>query len=325
MALGGDRLIDQELAAWVASLEPGPAAFDVAQARARGRSRALARIRGPELARVRDVAIMADGRSIDARVYEPAGAGPSVIVYLHGGMWLLCDLETHDRTCRRLADATRTRVVALDFRRGPEHRWPAAVEDGVSAVDWVRAEFDVRHPVLAGDSSGGHVALLVALRLRDGGGGCAGLLLACPNTDLRLSSPSVQRFGHGWGLDVDSLRWAVQQWLPHDVSPGDPAISPVLADLRGVPPSVIITADHDPLHDEGHALAQTLRDSGVTVLERCERGMVHGFIQNLDLISLGAQRAVDRWHDDACQLLNIITMDSTSQQCDRSGPRSSDL
>lgn len=90
MASGNDRLVDQELAAWVASLDRGPAAF---------------------------------GQSIDARMYEPAGAGPSVIVYLHGGMWLLWDLETHDRTCRHLADATRTRVVAVDFRRGPEHRW----------------------------------------------------------------------------------------------------------------------------------------------------------------------------------------------------------
>ena len=307
MALGNDRLIDQELGAWVASLERGPAAFDVAQVRARGRSRALARVREPELASVRDIAILADGRSIDARVYEPAGAGPSVIVYLHGGMWLLGDLETHDRTCRRLARATRTRVVAVDFRRGPEHRWPAAVEDGLSAVGWVTAELDVRHPVLAGDSSGGHVAVLVALRLRDGGGGCGGLLLACPNTDLRLTSPSVQRFGHGWGLDVDSLRWAVQQWLPPDVSPDDPAISPVLADLRGLPPAVIVTADHDPLHDEGHALAQTLRDTGVTVIERCEQGMVHGFIQNLDQVSPGAHRAVERWHDDACQLLKTIS------------------
>lgn len=304
MVPGSDRLIDQELAAWVASLESGPAAFDVAQARAWGRARALARVRGPGLACVRDVAIAADGQDIAARVYEPAGAGSTVIVYLHGGMWLLCDLETHDRTCRLLADATRTRVVAVDFRRGPEHRWPAAVKDGLSAVNWVRAEFGVRRPLLAGDSSGGHLALLVALRERDGGGQTGGLLLACPNADLRLDSPSVQRFGHGWGLDVDTLRWAVSQWLPRDISPDDPAINPVLADLHGLPPAAIVTADHDPLQDEGRALAETLRKAGVTVTERCERGMVHGFIQNLDLISPGARRAVQRWHDDARRLVS---------------------
>jgi acetyl esterase/lipase len=304
MVPGSDRLIDQELAAWVASLESGPAAFDVAQARAWGRARALARVRGPELACVRDVAIATDGQDIAARVYEPAGAGSTVIVYLHGGMWLLCDLETHDRTCRRLADATRTRVVAVDFRRGPEHRWPAAVDDGLGAMDWARAQFGVRRPLLAGDSSGGHLALLVALRERDRGGETGGLLLACPNADLRLDSPSVQRFGHGWGLDVDALRWAVSQWLPRDISPDDPAINPVLADLHGLPPAAIVTADHDPLQDEGRALAQTLRKAGVTVAERCERGMVHGFIQNLDLISPGARCAVQRWHDDARRLVS---------------------
>ena len=307
MAFGSGPLTDQELAAWVGGLERGPAAFDVVATRARGRSRALARVRGPGLARVCDVAICADGRSIGARVYEPAAVGSSVIVYLHGGMWLLGDLETHDRTCRLLADATSTRVVAVDFRRGPEHRWPAAVDDGVSAVDWVSAEFGGCRPVLAGDSSGGHLALLVCLRERDRGGRCGGLLLACPNTDLRLNSTSVQRFGHGWGIDVDSLRWAVQQWLPRDVSPDDPAVSPVLADLRGLPPVVIVTADHDPLLDEGRALAHALRTAGVTVIERCEHGMVHGFIQNLDLVSPGAQRAVKRWHDDASHLLSAIT------------------
>jgi acetyl esterase len=238
-------------------------------------------------------------------VYEPAGAGPSVIVYLHGGMWLLGDLETHDRTCRRLADATSACVVAVDFRRGPEHRWPAAVDDAERAVDWAVAALDAPDPVLAGDSSGGHLALLVALRLRDRGGGLGGLLLACPNTDLRLISASVQRFGHGWGIDVDSLRWAIQQWLPADVSPDDPAVSPILADLTGLPPTAIVTADHDPLRDEGHALAEALRDAGVPVLERREQGMVHGFVQNLDLVSGGARRAVQRWHDDARELLDI--------------------
>ncbi|MGH2891705.1 MAG: alpha/beta hydrolase [Solirubrobacteraceae bacterium] len=202
-----------------------------------------------------------DGRTLDARVYEPASMGADVIVYLHGGMWLLGDLETHDRTCRRLADATRTRVVAVHFRRGPEHRWPAAVEDAVRAIDWVVAELDVRHALLAGDSSGGHLALLAALRLRDRGDRCDGLLLACPNTDLRLTSASVHRLGQGWGLEVASLRWAIQQWLPQGVLPDDPAISPVLADLRGLPPTVVVTADHDPLYDEGRVLAQILRET----------------------------------------------------------------
>jgi acetyl esterase len=156
---------------------------------------------------------------------------------------------------------------------------------------------------LAGDSSGGHLALLTAVRLRDQGRRAGGLLLACPNTDLRLSSRSIVELGRGWGLDADSLRWAVGQWLPAGVAPADPAVSPLLADLTGLAPAVVITADHDPLRDEGDALAAALRSAQVEVAHRCERGMVHGFIQNLDLVSPAAARATARWHRDARRLL----------------------
>jgi acetyl esterase len=238
------------------------------------------------------------------RLYEPAGVGEKVVVYLHGGMWMLGDLETHDRTCRLLAAATNAQVIAVDFRRAPEHKWPAAVEDVVAAVAWTSAQLAPALPVLAGDSSGGHLALLAALRLRDGGQPCGGLLLAYPNADLRLTSQSVADFGHGWALDVDSLRWAISQWLPPGTQPAHPAVTPVLADLRGLPATVVITADHDPLRDEGAALSEALRWAGVHVTHRCEPGMVHGFIQNLDLISPAAARAVERWHRDARALLS---------------------
>jgi acetyl esterase len=297
--------LDEGLRAWLASLGHGPARFDVDQVRAQGRARALARVREPEVARVRDTLIGAGSCPLKVRVYEPADAGATAIVYLHGGMWILGDLETHDRTCRRLAVATKARVVAVDYRRAPEHPWPTAVEDGLGAVRWVATDRDCPKPVIAGDSAGGHLALLVALRLGDQGNGCGGLLLACPNTDLRLRTRSVRELGHGWGLDVESLRWAVEQWLPPGVSVDDPAVNPLLADLAGLPPVVIVTADHDPLRDEGHALAQALRQAGVSVVERCEQGMLHGFVQNLDQVSPRAADAIDRWHADARRLLAI--------------------
>ena len=296
------RLADRQLDAWVAEHRDGPVTFDVVDARAQGRARALARDRLPALSRVTDLAIGTPAGSLAMRLYEPEDAGGPVIVYLHGGMWMLGDLETHDRTCRLLAAATGVRVLAVDFRRAPEHQWPAAVEDGLAAVAWAREELGARAPVLAGDSSGGHLALLVALRQRQQARPCGGLLLACPNTDLRLTGHSVEKLGHGWGLDVDSLRWAVREWLPPDVARGDPAVSPVLADLTGLPPTVVITADHDPLRDEGDALARALRAAHVPVVHRCEAGMVHGFIQNLDLVSPAAGRATARWHDDARKL-----------------------
>lgn len=305
MAAGSDPngLADPELEAWVAELRGGPVTFDVDEARAEARKRALARPRDPALKAVTDVEIPGPDGSLATRLYEPEAAGGQAIVYLHGGMWMLGDLETHDRTCRRLADATGGRVLAVDFRRAPEHRWPAAVEDALAAVAWASEELGAPAPVLAGDSSGGHLALLVALRLREHDRRCGGLLLACPNTDLRLTSASVEQLGHGWGLDADSLRWAVSQWLPAGVAPGDPSVSPLLADLSGLPPTVVVTADHDPLRDEGDALARTLRAAGVPVVHRCERGMVHGFVQNLDLISPAAARATARWHRDARNLV----------------------
>lgn len=296
-------LADRELDEWVAGMRGGPVAFDVDEVRAQGRARALARRRGPDLSHVADLEVRGPAGPLATRLYEPGNAGGKVIVYLHGGMWMLGDLETHDRTCRLLASATHTRVLAVDFRRAPEHSWPAAVDDAVAAVAWASAELAADAPVLAGDSSGGHLALLGALRLRDQSLPCGGLLLACPNTDLRLSSRSIRELGHGWGLDADSLRWAVAQWLPPGVAPEDPAVSPLLADLAGLPPTVVITADHDPLRDEGDALAEALRAARVPVVHRCEPGIVHGFIQNLDLVSPAAARATARFHRDARGLL----------------------
>jgi acetyl esterase len=299
-------LADRELEAWVAQHRGGPVAFDVVEARAEARARALARDRTPALRQVTDLEIRGPDGMLFLRLFEPEGAGRQLIVYLHGGMWMLGDLETHDRTCRRLAAATSVRVLAVDFRRGPEHPWPAAVEDANAAVAWASAELAGDAPVLAGDSSGGHLALLVALRLREQARPRGGLLLACPNTDLRLTSRSIDELGHGWGLNVDSLRWAIAQWLPPAVAPDDPAVSPLLADLAGLPPTVVVTADHDPLRDEGDALAGALQAAEVPVVHRCEHGMVHGFIQNLDLVSPAAARATARWHADAGELLAAV-------------------
>jgi acetyl esterase len=214
--------------------------FDVVEARAQARARASARGRTPGVPQVIDIEIRTPAGLTALRLYEPAGADRRLIVYLHGGMWMLGDLETHDRTCRRLAAATNVRVLAVDFRRAPEYRWPAAVDDADAAVEWGNTELEATAPVLAGDSSGGHLALLLALRLHEQGRRCGGLLLACPNTDLRLTSAS------------------------------------------------------------SHELAQ------VQVFDRCERGMVHGFIQNLDLVSPAAARATARWLDDASRLVSDV-------------------
>jgi acetyl esterase len=149
-------------------------------------------------------------------------------VFLHGGMRTVGDLESHDRLCRRLALATGTAVVSVDYRRAPEHPWPAAVDDSVEAIRWAAAgPIACGGPlVVMGDSSGGNLAALACLRLRDEGEPLpAAQVLAYPDTDLTLSHPSVRAKATGWGLSADDVMWGVEGWVPDPARRGDPAFS----------------------------------------------------------------------------------------------------
>jgi acetyl esterase len=153
------------------------------------------------------------------------------------------DLESHDAICRRLAHFGDVAVLAVDYRRAPEHPAPAAVDDAVQAFGWARFRPDELGGVaaagigLAGDSAGGALAVLAAVRLRDQGTPAAGLLLAYPNADLTLSEPSVTSEGHGWGLEADDARWFNAHWVPDPARRADPSVSPLQADLTGLPPT----------------------------------------------------------------------------------------
>jgi acetyl esterase len=296
-AVLGDRLAgelaDAELAAWVLALraEPRPPAAELGADlfRASSRARNASRPRGPELERVADVSVPRP-----ARLY---GKSDAVVVYLHGGCFTFGDLDSHDRFCRRLSARAGCSVLAVDYRLAPEDPWPAAVEDAVAALAWARERF--AGPVaVAGDSSGGCVAALACLELRDSNHAPAAQLLANPNTDLTLASPSVTAKGSGWGLEAEDLRWFIAGWT------SDPAAaSPLHApDLSGLPPALVVTSEHDPLRDEGDAYAARLAAAGVSVMHRFEPGMVHGFV-NLDPVSPAARAAGDRWIDDAERLL----------------------
>jgi acetyl esterase len=156
---------------------------------------------------------------------------------------------------------------------------------------------------LAGDSAGGALAVLAAVRLRDAGTPAASLLLAYPNADMTLSEPSVTREGHGWGLEADDLRWFVEQWIPDPARRADPAVSPLHADLTGLPPAVIATAGHDPLHDEGEALARLIAAGGADVRHRPHPGLVHGFL-SLGQISPAAGQAAEQLFRDYGELVS---------------------
>jgi acetyl esterase len=238
------------------------------------------------------------------RRYRP-GVREATIVFVHGGGWVLGDLETHDRLCRLLAAGSGASVTAVDYRRAPDHPWPAAVEDVIAVVESERARHDSAHPLLlAGDSAGGTIATLACLDLaRAEPATVCGLSLACPNTDLTLGCPSVQRFGGGWGLDEEALRWFVEQWVPDPEMRGRGDVSPLFADdLTPLPSTHVATAELDPLGDEGRALAERLRAAGALASHRDEQGLVHGFV-TLDHVSDAAAAATRRWIDDTAKLI----------------------
>jgi acetyl esterase len=317
VAVEGGILADAELAAWLTAVRQstGPSARELGAAEMRRGSeeRSRAAMRGPEVGEVTDLVVGAG--SVTVRLYRPVSESAEstesqtsesrgTVVYLHGGMWVIGDLNSHDRACRRLVRSAGVTVVAVHYRRAPEHPWPAAVDDAVDVVRWAAAEPDLPGPLaVMGDSAGGNLATLTCLRLRDEGGPLPALqILACPNTDLTLSQPSVRTKGSGWGLDADAVAWGAELWVPDAAQRGDGSVSPLFASLHGLPPAVVVTAEHDPLRDEGDAYAARLAEAGVEVRHRCEAGQLHGFI-TMDSFSPSAAAAGERLFADVVELL----------------------
>jgi acetyl esterase len=248
---------------------------------------------------VQDLAIPPD--HVPARLYRPGpGAGP-LLVYLHGGGWVLGSINTHDRACRRLAAASDIPVLSLGYRLAPEHPWPAAVDDAMATLRWVAsrpAELEPRTSAvgIAGDSAGGTIATLACLRARDEAAEVSPSVQALiyANTDLANSGPSVATKGHGFGLDAVDLEWFSAQWVPDTAMRRDPRVSPLHApDLTDLPTAIVVTCEHDPLRDQGEAYADRLREASVPVMVRREHGMVHNFML-WDLISPACAAASDR-------------------------------
>ncbi|WP_055601944.1 alpha/beta hydrolase, partial [Streptomyces aureus] len=218
----------------------------------------------------------ASANGVPVRLYE--GREDLVVVFAHGGGWVLCDLDTHDRTCRALAGRTGGTVVSVDYRRAPEHRFPAAEDDVCTALAWAADRYPGRPLVLAGDSSGGNLAAAAALRALDGGGPpLAAQLLVHPALDHRLEGRSARDFAEGYFHTTAHMRWYWQQYVAPGTDPA--AASPGLApDLSGLPPTLLVLADCDPLRDEGLAYARRLSAAGVRTEVHLHTGMFHGFL-----------------------------------------------
>jgi acetyl esterase len=273
---------------------------DVAASRANYQQLALSR-RGaayvPE-----PVASVADQHSpggVPVRVYEPLQPRGATLIYLHGGGWVLGNVETHDPLCRRVTNATGARVVSVDYRLAPEHPFPAGLDDAEDVLHWLRAD-DLDRPLgVAGDSAGGSLAAGLALRARDQHVPLAAQLLLYPATDPAMTSASIAENGTGYFLTRHDMAWFYQQYLPAgpdnapDSAPDSardstrdsaPEADLAAADVADVAPAVVATAEFDPLRDEGSAYAERLICAGVPTEYVPGPGLIHGFAGFLGVV-----------------------------------------
>ncbi|MEU9251818.1 alpha/beta hydrolase [Streptomyces sp. NPDC048270] len=244
----------------------------------------------PRVGAVEDLAVPGPPGAppVPVRIYLPdpeerPGPRPTVL-FLHGGGFVLCDLDTHDATARALSRAAGAAVVSVDYRRAPEHRFPAAAEDAYAALRWVGAHLvelggDPRALVVAGDSAGGNLAAAALLLARERGGPAVALqVLVYPVLDAAQDSASYRTYAEGCFLTAAHLRWFWEQYLGPGGDGGHPLASPLRADLTGLPPAHLVLAGCDPLRDEGRAYRRRLAECGVPAVLDEHPGMFHGFL-----------------------------------------------
>ena len=251
------------------------------------------RTRTAALGPVEDVAAVSDhhvpvkGGEITVRVYSPAGHGPHpVLIFYHGGGWVIGDLYTHDGICRALVNAAGCAVASVDYRLAPEFKYPTPVEDSYAGLQWVvanaaRLGLDPARLAVGGDSAGGNLAAVMALLARDRHGPRLMLqVLIYPVTNYDFSTPSYRENATGYVLTTDAMRWFRRHDLAREDQRREPSASPLLPkSLADLPPALVITAGCDPLRDEGEAYAKRLREAGVSVTLTQYPGMFHGFLR----------------------------------------------
>ncbi|MFC4854506.1 alpha/beta hydrolase [Actinophytocola glycyrrhizae] len=242
--------------------------------------------------RSRDLDLPAEsGEPVPARLYEPVGLAPGspLLVYFHGGGWVIGSIETHEATCRYLARNAQVRVLSVGYRLAPEHHFPAAVADALTAFRFAaaRAETLGADPsaiAVGGDSAGANLAASVCLQTMGKGPRPVFQLLFYPATDGTTRRRSRDLFGDGFFLTDDDMTWFLDHYCPDLDLRADPRLSVLLADdLRGLPPAYVATAGFDPLRDEGNAFADRLREAGVPVVKRQHDDLIHGFVSFVNL------------------------------------------
>lgn len=265
--------------------EPGPKISELSPAQGREMYR-LMRAVNPELSigSVEDRQIETEAGSLPIRIYRPAADGPlPILMNFHGGGWVIGDLDTADAVCRSLSEAAGCIVISVNYRLAPEHVYPAAVEDAYAATCWAADNAEALGGsgklAVTGESAGGNLATVVCLKARDEDGPDIDFqLLAYPVVDHDLSRASYEENGEGYLLEKGTMVWFWDHYCPAERR-SEPAASPLRAEsLAGLPPAVVLTAEFDPLRDEGKAYADALAAAGVPAKLICFDGLVHDFL-----------------------------------------------
>jgi acetyl esterase len=247
---------------------------------------------GEAVAAVEDRVVPGPAGEVPVRVYTPDTQGPHpALVYFHGGGFVIGSIGTHDATCRALTNSARCVVVSVDYRLAPEHPFPAAPEDCYAAASWVAknaAELGVdgERVAVGGDSAGGNLAAVVAQLARERGHPrLVHQLLIYPVTNHSFETASYAENAEGYLLEREMMRWFWNHYLANELDGADPKASPLRGtDLSGLAPATVLTAEFDPLRDEGEAYAERLREAGVPTVHTRYRGMIHGFFGMTDAL-----------------------------------------
>ncbi len=254
------------------------------------------------IASVRDSHIAGPAGELKLRVYTPNGKGPfPILMYFHGGGFVIGDLDTFDSLCRETCGGAGVVVVSVDYRLAPEHPFPAASDDCLAATRWAAANADklngdASRLGVSGDSAGGNLAAVTAIRLRDEGGpALRAQLLVYPVVDADPAAyPSMTENAEGYLLSRADMNWFVGHYVKDAAALASAVLCPIkAASHQGLPPALVITAEFDPLRDEGNAYAAKLKAAGVAVESKCYAGAIHGFYTFFGALTLGRE-AVDQ-------------------------------
>jgi acetyl esterase/lipase len=276
------------------------------------------------VAKVQDLEVEGAEGKLPARIYTSDGTSPMpVIVYFHGGGWVIANRDVYDSTPRALANLTKAIIVSVDYRQGPEHKFPAAHEDSFAAYQWAvdhASTFggDPRRIAVAGESAGGNLAAAVSLMARDRKAQMpVAQLLVYPIAGYDFDTPSYRENASAKPLDKPGMQWFFQQYLNSPKDAQDPRISLVEADLKGLPPTTIVTAQIDPLRSEGQDLAKALESAGVKVESKNYDGVTHEFFGMAAAVA--DAKAAEQWA--AKELSKSLDGKSSSKPMGRTGSR----